>query len=584
MRTRSINVVRPLMGKRNFVIHYHGEWGKLIAGKVKVGDYKGGLRKDMELDGDELCLIDLTKDCKNLLGEGFSSKFRLSCIVKRNEVEIASDQNLLDVWAEMKPEGDKKYHIFISKMSSIQPTRIIPQTCTMPFICSTSIQSSPRRSPRFANVNTSRSTSTTIYNPSSKRSIFPDISSEVALFENEAFMDEFISLDGVDGVDADISEDDEAERHECPTDLGPIVEQDTNYVPNYSSDEDDEFNPQNENNGCFSDSEEEELNDDVDEDNVFEDSEVKEDDVTLDLFKDEDDLRIVDPDPITTAYELVEGMVWPTMEKARNFLKTYAIVKKFTYKQMKNDHTRLRLRCKDPKCNWLLFASLCKDKHSVKLRWVSGTHTCAVDVSNRNSQLKAPWIIQNMEKVLIDNPDYTPAQIQGAVFSEFGVEPSYWTSWVAKCKQLELINGSYELSYLKVYELSRQIKKANPDTNPRWFRDEATGQFTGFFLAFDALISGFVQGCRPVIGLDGCFLKGKYGGYVLSACGLDAQNCLFPLAIFICNHEDTDNWSMMCALLQEYLNQHPVNLTFISDRQKGLIKAIQTYFPKANHR
>ena len=36
--------------------------------------------------------------------------------------------------------------------------------------------------------------------------------------------------------------------------------------------------------------------------------------------------------------------------------------------------------------------------------------------------------------------------------------------------------------------------------------------FVGLCIAFKALLDGFMNGCKPLIGLDGCFLKGKYGG------------------------------------------------------------------------
>ena len=36
--------------------------------------------------------------------------------------------------------------------------------------------------------------------------------------------------------------------------------------------------------------------------------------------------------------------------------------------------------------------------------------------------------------------------------------------------------------------------------------------FKRLFICLAAYRSGFLEGCRPVIGLDGCYLKGPYGG------------------------------------------------------------------------
>ncbi|XP_028068076.1 pheromone-processing carboxypeptidase KEX1-like [Camellia sinensis] len=41
---------------------------------------------------------------------------------------------------------------------------------------------------------------------------------------------------------------------------------------------------------------------------------------------------------------------------------------------------------------------------------------------------------------------------------------------------------------------------------------------------------GFVGGCRPIIGLDGCHLKGIYGGQLLCALRRDDNNNYFPIS------------------------------------------------------
>ncbi|KAF5175366.1 hypothetical protein FRX31_035047, partial [Thalictrum thalictroides] len=50
------------------------------------------------------------------------------------------------------------------------------------------------------------------------------------------------------------------------------------------------------------------------------------------------------------------------------------------------------------------------------------------------------------------------------------------------------------------------------------------------------------KGLRPLIGIDGCFLKGKYGGACLTMIALDGNNDMFPLGFYIGLSEDTENW------------------------------------------
>ncbi|XP_072084719.1 uncharacterized protein [Arachis hypogaea] len=59
--------------------------------------------------------------------------------------------------------------------------------------------------------------------------------------------------------------------------------------------------------------------------------------------------------------------------------------------------------------------------------------------------------------------------------------------------------------------------------------------FDRLYISLDACKKGFIKGCRPLIGLDGCFLKGYYGGQLLSAvCQMSglalALKNIFPMA------------------------------------------------------
>ena len=45
-----------------------------------------------------------------------------------------------------------------------------------------------------------------------------------------------------------------------------------------------------------------------------------------------------------------------------------------------------------------------------------------------------------------------------------------------------------------------------------------------------ALKRGFIEGCRPLVDVDGCHLKGPHGGQLLTAVALEANNQIFPFA------------------------------------------------------
>ncbi|KAF9593184.1 hypothetical protein IFM89_020480 [Coptis chinensis] len=182
------------------------------------------------------------------------------------------------------------------------------------------------------------------------------------------------------------------------------------------------------------------------------------------------------------------------------------------------------------------------------------------------------------------HPNLSSKDLMAQVLYEFRVAISYWTAWRSRSRMLERINGNYEESYTKISVLKTQILHRNEGSIAKWYRHGETGEFVRFFLAYKASLDGFVNGCKPIIGLDDTFLKGKYGGCVLTTIGLDAMNGLFPLSIYICKGEDKFTWNKLLLNLRPHINKHAEKLTFISGRQKGLIDVVYVNFPESNHR
>jgi hypothetical protein len=65
---------------------------------------------------------------------------------------------------------------------------------------------------------------------------------------------------------------------------------------------------------------------------------------------------------------------------------------------------------------------------------------------------------------------------------------------------------------------------------------------------------GFIKGCRPFFGLDGCHLKGPYGGVLLSAISLDANHGLFSIAFTVVEVESKDSWSFFLECLHDAID------------------------------
>ena len=63
--------------------------------------------------------------------------------------------------------------------------------------------------------------------------------------------------------------------------------------------------------------------------------------------------------------------------------------------------------------------------------------------------------------------------------------------------------------------------------------ENAQPRFKRMYIRYNAQKVGFLGGCRPIIGLDGCHLKGRFGGQILSVIARDANDNIFPVAFVL---------------------------------------------------
>ena len=89
------------------------------------------------------------------------------------------------------------------------------------------------------------------------------------------------------------------------------------------------------------------------------------------------------------------------------------------------------------------------------------------------------------------------------------------------------------------------------------------------YVCFEGVKRGWIEGCRRVIGLDGCFLKGICKGELSCAIGRDANNQLYPIAWAVVCVESKQTWKWFLDLLIDDLDLHLGHgLTLMSDQHK----------------
>ncbi|XP_073137989.1 uncharacterized protein [Henckelia pumila] len=109
--------------------------------------------------------------------------------------------------------------------------------------------------------------------------------------------------------------------------------------------------------------------------------------------------------------------------------------------------------------------------------------------------------------------------------------------------------------------------------------------FDRLYYSLQGMKASFLTACRPIIGLDGCFLKTVHGGQLLVAIGRDGNDNMVPIALAVVQVENGENWTWsLRELLDDIGGLGENKWTFISDRQKGLIEALKEIVPDSEHR
>ncbi|KAK3229926.1 hypothetical protein Dsin_001807 [Dipteronia sinensis] len=175
------------------------------------------------------------------------------------------------------------------------------------------------------------------------------------------------------------------------------------------------------------------------------------------------------------------------------------------------------------------------------------------------------------------------------LWNDTNVDASKWQYYRARSAAREMIQGSVNEQYSKLWEYYAKIKRMNPDSSVIIKCSTAAGganpRFQRLYICVCALKKGWKEGYRPILGLDGCFIKGYHVGQLLTAVGVDPNNQIYPVAYALVESECKETWLWFLELLGvdlELNNSH--GIVWITNKQKGLIDAIREMFPHSEHR
>ncbi|KAL6134418.1 hypothetical protein ACLB2K_066649 [Fragaria x ananassa] len=189
------------------------------------------------------------------------------------------------------------------------------------------------------------------------------------------------------------------------------------------------------------------------------------------------------------------GMMFGSVVILRDALRLMALQRGWEYQYEKNDKVRLKAICKQDNCPFLLFASKLQHEDTLKIKEWIPRHTC--NRTFNNTMVRMKLLVRKFKDRIALNPDWNPDEksLAKTMQSEMRVKVNKQMAYKVKVAVFEEVEGS--------------------------IRD---------------------QFARSVMGLDGAFLKSPFGGQLLTAVGVDANNNSWVTAYAMVENENIDSW------------------------------------------
>ena len=240
------------------------------------------------------------------------------------------------------------------------------------------------------------------------------------------------------------------------------------------------------------------------------------------------------------------GMTFANAGEAREAIAKYAVAQGKKLKIHPNEPHRIRVKCiNEEGCPFLLYISKDGDNPGLAVKTLQAQHRCYRHFSLPSASYS--FLAKHFKNRIYKNPAYRVVDMKDEVEEVLKVNVSLFKCKRAKRKIIQELDGSFrvEFGYLEAYAAA--LKRSNPGSKAEieLCKDalkEGQKVFRRMFVCFDVCRRGWKAECRPIIGLDGYFLKGVCKGQLLSAIGIDRDDQMVPIAWAVIDKENINNW------------------------------------------
>ncbi|XP_009110756.1 uncharacterized protein LOC103836262 isoform X2 [Brassica rapa] len=281
-----------------------------------------------------------------------------------------------------------------------------------------------------------------------------------------------------------------------------------------------------------------------------------------------------------------------SLEAFKKAMVDYVLKHRWDIKYVRWEKDKSELKCAseaeegEEQCMWKIYCSYEEPLQKWLVKVLMKEHTCMR--SGWSSLLTQEVIAGLFVDDIRENPKLKPKQILEEIQKRWELTATIDQCRNARKRALEIIKEEQDLQFSRLRDYRVELLESNRGSSVHLETvqgDDGSDVFYRFYVCFAALKNTWTSHCRPIFGLDGCFLKCTTKGQLLAAVGRDANNQMFPIAWAVVDVENEPNWRWFIEKLQTDLHLQDGNgFTVISDRQKGLLNAVEDLLPRVEHR
>ena len=153
-------------------------------------------------------------------------------------------------------------------------------------------------------------------------------------------------------------------------------------------------------------------------------------------------------------------------------------------------------------------------------------HSCGMVFTNFH--MTSEWLANKYIDRFRADPNWHEDGFISTILADTGYKILSCNARRVKRKCLITIYGEEHKQYGKLVGYGLDVKKTNPGSTVKLSTDH--GHFKGFYVCLSPLKETFKKYLRLIVCVDGCWLKGTYGGQLLAVVGIDPNDCIFLIA------------------------------------------------------